>query len=224
MLVGIPARKNKTSRIDHMKKLRESVVPLSVVILAASSSSALAEWHVGVEASSNDLDAKNAFQVFPDHDLDERDGGYGLFAGYRFNKYFSVQVGYRDYGAFNDRLYNEESDNGESLEIEVDSWALTATGDLPLSSQFSGFAEIGVVFWDIETDGNGSYGLILLPAPLPPAIESGSGTDLVLGAGVRYLIDNNWSTALSYRYFEFDQSSTDIEVSSVALSVEYSFH
>jgi OmpA-OmpF porin, OOP family len=98
---------------------------------------------------------------FSDNDteafFDDKSGGFNLGAGWRFNKWLSVDAGYWDLGSFkSDRL-----ENGDKLSFDTTAYTLGGMVSVPLLI-FDVYARGGVAVWDLdarrlEEDGTDPY-------------------------------------------------------------------
>ena len=79
--------------------------------------------------------------------FDDSSIGYNAGAGWRFNKWLALDVGYWDFGEFNsDRL-----GNGVKAEIEPTTWTAGGIVSVPLWI-LDVYARGGVAIWDADSD------------------------------------------------------------------------
>ena len=71
---------------------------------------------------------------------------YRLTIGLKFDDFFSLEAGYKNFGTFEDRF----SLSGEPVDVglKADGFTLGVTGSIPLSKRFSLFGRGGAFFWD----------------------------------------------------------------------------
>lgn len=69
-------------------------------------------------------------------DFDDENDLYELGIGYRFLPFLGVELSYTDLGDF----------GGDAASAEVDGYALSAVGTLPISDRFELYAEVGQLF------------------------------------------------------------------------------
>ncbi len=104
------------------------------------------------------------------------DTDYSLLAGYQFDRYFSVEGNYADYGKLTDYLGNSAKNS---------SWGIYAVGYLPIpsiSDSFSLYGKLGLADAHTSTDLNGSA----------------NRNHLAYGAGVQYAISSNVDLRAGY--------------------------
>lgn len=151
--------------------------------------------------------------------LDEDDNGVTLFFGKKFDENISIEGLYVNLGEAS--LTGDNGDtftyNGTAYTFIVNNGSLTAEASLigvsgifshPLSSRFSVFAKLGLVFWDSEVKVSGSG--------ISSSSVSDDGTDLFYGLGGDYKISNDWAVRGAYEIFNFDDEDADmISISAV---------
>ena len=89
--------------------------------------------------------------------FDDSSAGYNLGAGWRFNKWLSVDAGYWDLGKFD----SEALSAGDSISYETTAYTLGGMVSVPLWI-LDIYGRAGVAMWDtdsryIETDGTDAY-------------------------------------------------------------------
>jgi len=127
----------------------------------------------------------NGPQGFDDIDLDSDDTPTKLFAGYRMNRFFSVQLDYIDFG--------ESSGTANLLDIRQDTSGLAPNviGTLPIGF-FELFAKVGMMWYDVDLDIEND-----------PTI-SDSGEDPIYGVGVGLTLVERLSLRLEYEIVDVE--------------------
>jgi|GEM_PF-2370483 len=160
---------------------------------------------------------------------DSRDNGLGLFAGYRFNRNFAVEVGYLDLGSVSADLDNTTVVNGARLDAEgqaqLDATGLMASAliSIPIGDRLSLFGRLGVLAWDADLSASAS-GTIRLGNrsitfdDLSEDGRSRSGQDAAYGAGVRFGFNENLAIRAEVTRFEV------IDVNSAWMGLEVSLN
>ena len=164
-----------------------------------------------------------------DCDGDSRDNGLGVFAGYRFNRNFAIELGYVDLGTVSADLDNTTRVNGARLDAEGEA-QLDATGlmasaliSIPIGQRFSVFGRLGVLAWDADLSASAS-GTIRLGNrsitfdDLNEQGRSRSGQDAAFGAGVRFGFNENLAIRAEVTRFEV------IDVNSAWMGLEVSLN
>lgn len=133
-------------------------------------------------------------------DDDVKDRGYKLYAGYQFNRYFSVESGYFDLGNFS---FNTVTDplgafNGN---IDLRGINLDLVGTIPLTEKFSAFARVGINYAEAK-DTFSRSGLTTLTR------DSAKGRDIngKAGLGLQYAFNDNWAVRAEAERYRFDDA------------------
>ena len=121
---------------------------------------------------------------------DDRDTGYKIFAGYRFNRYFAVEGGYFDLGKFGFQATTVPAGTF-SGEIKLRGVNLDLVGFVPIGESFSLFGRVGANHAEAKDHFTGT-GLVHVTGDPNPSKRA---TNYKFGGGVQY----DFSTALSLR-------------------------
>ncbi|MCX4027247.1 porin family protein [Endozoicomonas sp. SM1973] len=150
-----------------------------------------------------------------------RDGAANIFAGYRVNKYFALEVNYAYLG--NPDAKNTHLDHAYEVENKIRGYGIKAVGIYPINNSFELKASAGVMKWKVEEDystpglGNGQY----------DESSSERGSSLTVGFGANYNLTENVAFGLQWERIndvgdkELRFGETDIDVYSA--SVQYKF-
>lgn len=125
-----------------------------------------------------------------DFDFDEDESASRLFAGWRFNNFFAVQVDRYD--------FSDASSASDLLDVtaETRGWAPSVVGTLP-AGPVELFARAGILFYNVEVDIDND-----------PVFDE-SGQDPVYAAGIGLTVLERLSLKLEYEVIdisEFDDS------------------
>ncbi|WP_170252915.1 outer membrane beta-barrel protein [Colwellia echini] len=122
---------------------------------------------------------------------------YGVRLGYQFNEYVTAEIGYHQYGTWDDTFVNE---NNETIKDQAETSATSVgiKGVLPLSKDFSLFARLGSATWDIKTSSSD------VSAPAQVKNQKQDGTDIYYGIGGEYNINKRFSVGLEYTVLNID--------------------
>lgn len=153
-----------------------------------------------------------------DSETGDSDLGFVLNGGYRFNRYFALELGYLDGGKpeFDDQYFQRRVD----VELDLTAVEFSAVALLPFRDRFEVYAKAGLSFWDADADQ------IQQISGFPPTRfqTSDDGTDLLIafGAGITFLED--WYARVEYQAFSIDDDllllDSDYSASYGALAVE----
>jgi OOP family OmpA-OmpF porin len=184
----------RTSTLGARNYLRKGgkVMKRSIAaLLFALPLSALAQGYVGLGFGQTTAD-------FPDCSIsttcDDKDTGFKIFGGYRFNQNFALEGGYADLGESTFSIPGFASGSAEATTI-----LLHAVGMIPLNPQFSIFGKAGLHRWDAKESG------LILGVPFS---ESDDGIDITFGAGVQANF-GRFSLRLEWERYDVDSSDAD---------------
>jgi len=174
----------------------------------------------GVRAGLGDIDYPDSNQdgSVTGVSSDDDDVVSGLFAGYQINDYVAVEGGYRDLGESD---FAGTSSGGPSWEagsvsanLDADGWELGVLGRWPISDRWYLLGYLGWFWWDSEETFVETSGV---------TVESDSGSDFSLAAGVEY--DIGRSDRIVYRFMGAHQEvdDTSYDVNSASAEIVYRF-
>jgi len=152
--------------------------------------------------------------------VEDNDGGWKLFAGYRFNNYLAVEGGYTYLGKYGFAGQVIADPGTVSGSLQVNDWNAFAVGILPLGGQFDVFAKFGIGYWTADLATSGTFG--------GSSAHSGdaSGTDPIVGLGARLNFSTRWGMRAEWeRFFNIGSATTsgetDIDFWSVGLQYRF---
>ena len=162
--------------------------------------------------------------------LDDKDTGWKLFGGYRFNEYLGLEAGYTNLGRV--RLDLDATTTIPSLSaspvtltsaatVKVDGFTVNGLVSYPVYDFFDVFAKGGVFFWSADTRASAT--VTGLGAPLSATFsDSESGTDLMFGVGARYRFNDYVTVRAEWeRYNNLSSDNTDVDLFSAGLQFEF---
>ena len=79
--------------------------------------------------------------------FDDSSAGFNLGAGYRFNKWLSVDAGYWDLGDFK----SDRTESGNKIDFETTAWTVGGMVSVPLWI-LDVYVRAGAAMWDVDTD------------------------------------------------------------------------
>lgn len=132
--------------------------------------------------------------------FDDNTIGYMLGGGYQFNRYFSVEGGYNDFGDLEETL----TENGVTASASVDAngFYAAAIGKVPLGQNFALTGKAGLLKWDADI-------LVQIPT-LPDMRDSDDDTDPFFGIGGEYYFSETFTIAGGYDRFKLDNVDLDV--------------
>jgi OOP family OmpA-OmpF porin len=147
--------------------------------------------------------------------FDTHGTAYKLFGGYRFNKYFTVEVAYIDGGNASESYFDTTVDPPTpllNLEFKSRGFQGSVLGSLPLgATAFSLFGRVGVMDWKADLRQRD------LVAGTE-AVATGDGNDVFFGGGLQAALDGA-ILRLEYEYVEFDTDDDDFGSKSEVISL-----
>jgi OOP family OmpA-OmpF porin len=154
-----------------------------------------AGWFVGMSLGKSEPRFESApIQSIPTRE--DRENGYKLWGGYKFNRNFGAEVSYLESGKLTQSGFSDipcpagspvcpaAPSQAYSQFIRSKGVQLVGTGSLPLTNKFGVFGKLGAVHADTEnqcTVGSFSCG------------STGRNTDLTYGVGLSYEMAKNFS-------------------------------
>ena len=132
---------------------------------------------------------------------DDRDSGWKLFGGYRFNRYFALEGSYIDWGEVT------ASVGAANVAADQRSFGLAALGSLQLGPRFSVFGKLGLLSTEQETRRIN---------PNPSTFQRDE-TELHYGVGATYSLASNWSVRGEW------ENTEKLKVQMLSIGVEYRF-
>lgn len=188
-----------------LRKLAGPLLCVAGIALITPTAAADPESHfyAFLNVGSADTDYRTVVDEVTDDDR-----AFGLGIGYAFNRYWSVEGGYHDFGEPAGFVAQCSPDvvciaaniiGGFQEKVSFDGWSVALRGTLPISEKFALFGKLGVVAWDASATH-----------------LSDSGEDLVYGAGMVWNVTGPWGVQLAFE-------ELDLDIQTVGLGVIYSF-
>jgi len=173
-----------------------AAIALLLPLTAIADSGPYVSGSVGRSDLSNDFDGFN---------VDSSSTAWRLAAGWRFNDYFALEGGYRNFGRFEQdfTIDNEPV----AISLKADGFTLGGVANLPVGERFGLFARAGAYFWDGDGDING------VSAAQP------EDTNLYAGLGLSFALGERWALTADGSRYELDDTSSTV----FSLGVEVRF-
>ena len=186
-------------------------------------------WYVGMGWGASKID-NSISNMTGSTTLNEDDGGYKFFAGYRFTKFLGVEAFYADFGESEIRANTGDTFFTEmttwtilvdDVEIQdemrsagfgvVLSWPLSLVTSQQFFSRITPYLKGGIHFWKSEIN--------FTVGGVDQQIEDQDDYGAYIGAGLN--IDLSKNVALRAEYEHYDTSQTDLAVSCLVDNVDY---
>ena len=176
-----------------MKMKTQLLAACVASICAVSTQAQVAGSGISVGGSIGQSKLKND-SFFPG--LDTTNTGGKLYAGYAFSPFFSLELGYVDFGSFG---YAGGS-------VKAHGPFLDAVGTIPFTPQWSGLVRAG-----------GFQGT------LDNGVASDHGNSYKVGLGVQYNVTANTGVRAEYERYKFDALNSKPNVDLLSVGVNYRF-
>jgi OOP family OmpA-OmpF porin len=195
---------------------------LGIVLLGASSL-AFGQGYVGGGLGPTSVSISDCGIQGFSCSTDDKSTGFKLFAGYEFNRIFSVEGGYVNFGQFKQKANG--SFNGTQVTVTG-----TADGDglfadtilsAPVGSSVSVFGRLGMTVWNVKEKAQASGG-----GRSASASDNASGISSDFGVGVKVVVTQKISLRGELqRFFRVgDKDKTgQSDVDMISASVLYRF-
>jgi OmpA-OmpF porin, OOP family len=199
-------------------------------------------WYVAADAGQSDFTGTadlNSADYAPI--LSNTDSGYRLSAGYQFNQYFGLEVGYADFGRVNGNGsvvgppppglsscgYLCPMSYDVNLNLKTHGWTLAFIGSYPFNEEWSISARVG------EIDAHSELNIDDVPIPPyetgeQPYSESFTSTNWrgAYGLSLNWLFAERWAARLSWdRYVNLGNNNNigSYDVNLASLGIVYRF-
>ena len=184
--------------MNHRSKRASAL--LAVIALVPLSASADSGFFFGGSVGSATLD--DDIDTFA---LDADSTSFRLNAGWQFSDFFALEVGYHDFGKF-----DEELDLGgilSDVDIRADGYTFGATMSVPMGSNLSLFGRAGGFIWEADARVDGLR------------IEGFDDENLYYGAGADFKVTDQFSLLGDWTRYELDDTESDV----ISIGFRYRF-
>ena len=166
--------------------------------------------------------------------VDQNTAPWDLMVGYKFMKYFAVELAYIDLGSadYTGKIrstIDDEIVGKAKASLNADGWPLSVLGIWPVTDQFDVWGRVGVFFGNTDAKAKLIYtggGLVCDDYDCAKNRGSDSSTEFVGGVGADYHFTDQWSLRgewFTIPNLEFGDSSLDGNVNDFQFSVLYAF-
>lgn len=175
----------------------------AVILSAVMASPAFAEgFYLGA-----DLGRSNASVDVQNTSFDNHDTAWGVHGGYKFSPFLAAEIGYRDFGKFDETYANTANVSLKAHAVEA-----SVIGSYPFNESFNVYGRLGVASVKATADLN-ARGRNYFH-------DEQTETKAVFGIGAQYAINKNFSLRTEYtQYSEIE----DVKLSSFTIGANYSF-
>lgn len=220
----------------------------SIVITSASAAETGAYWGLGLLAPTDfDLDKQAAIRDSAATlasqgatgapfvlDSEDSDNGFGIYFGYRLNRFLAIETEYVNLGNYeiNVGAIGTQGANPASLtsrnDIDVESFSVSALGHLPTGNNSSVFVKAGAALWELDREAKHQLGVVVPPGVVVSTFTtdkfSENGTSLLAGVGWE-VRDRGVAFRIGFdRYFDIGESNTTGQGDIDRLSLNLQFY
>jgi len=121
---------------------------------------------------------------------------YRLTAGWQANRYFALEVGYHNFGDF-EQSFTIDGISGKA-KLSADGYTLGVTGRYPLWSKVDLMGRAGAFFWDGEADINN----VSQATP--------EDSNLFFGLGLSYDLSDSFAVTTDWTRYELQDTNSDV--------------
>lgn len=192
-----------------MSAMRKAGAGLAVIAAVVATPLAAQERGFYVGASIGQATVKDSCEGLSGSGVscDDTDTAWRIVGGYRFNRNFSAELGYTNFGKF------QASGFGLSDEIKANAFELTGIGSFPVAERFSLFGKIGFYRADVQERTNFGFS------------ADETNTDLTFGFGASFELSRAIALRGEWqRYSDVgggDIGKADVDVFSLGVIVSF---
>jgi hypothetical protein len=158
-------------------------------------------WYLGLDAGSSKADAEiQEYVLFGGTTAEDsgRSSGYTLRGGYRFWRFFALEVGYADFGDFEYSFDPDDCPRGDpgpcpfSVSTSFSGFTASMVGTVPLGDRWSVHARVGM--FEMKATSRQLAGGDIQ--------DSNKEAGLQFGVGAGLKLDEHWQFLLDYSTYE----------------------
>lgn len=196
--------------------MKSNVLLLIPFLFPILSNAQESPFYVGVGYGVVDYEGKEVTDsvLFPNQKLyiEDKSEFIGLYTGYRFNDYISIELGYANFESMNKRYILDPNvlalvTGNEEERIDFTRISMNGLLEYPMSKNISVLALLGYSYFDLEREFTGGF----TPISSKSSIKGG-----YYGLGVKYLLSDRYSTRLQW----VKDGSSGIDIAGYRLLLE----
>jgi len=140
-----------------------------------------------------------------DTDISDFDKGtsFSFGIGYSVSQNFALDLSYINFGDAEDGIFPVWT-------LSADALVASVIGKIPFNQSVSGYGKIGFAKWDAELEDE-----------LLGTLGTQDGTDLTLGFGLLFTVNQQLSGFVQYQMFELD--AADVDIDNLSIGVQFGF-
>ena len=133
-----------------------------------------------------------------------------LYGGVRVNEFVAIEVGYMKSAKGDIKSRNVDT----GVDYGVDTLYGAVVAHIPTDGDLTPFAKLGMHRWELDVAAQSGGTRVSV---------SDDGTDLLLGAGVDWALDDSWSVRAEYMYLPYDDGDDDGKAHAFLVGVNRTF-
>jgi len=183
-----------------MKFKQTAALAVTLVLAAGPFNAYAGDLYFGVSVGNATLD-----EDFDGLNVDDNSTALRIVAGWSLSDYFSLEVGYNDFGDFEQTF--DDGSAPVTAKLSADGFILGVTGRMPVNERFALTGRAGMFFWDGEAKINN----VSQATP--------EDSNLYLGLGVSFSISNKLDLTGDWTRYELESAASGV----FSLGVQYRF-
>ncbi len=191
-------------RFSWTPAIRRTVLSALVLGLSLGAQPVLAKdtgAFVGASVGQTTYDICDELNALGATSCDDKDTGYKVFGGYKFNPNFFLEGGYVDFGEL------KATAPGGSASATADALFFSAAGAIPLGDRASFYGKVGLFFWDGTISATGSPDF------------SDDGNDILFGIGGSFDLTSQFGLRAEWERYDLDGDDVDM----LSVGVQFMF-
>lgn len=175
-----------------MNRLGQAIAALVAIVVTLPLGALAADGiYVGASVGSAGLN-----DDFDGLHIDRNSTAVRVASGWRFNENFSVEIGYHDFGDFEQSV--DINGTLATVSLSADGFTIGVGGAIPVSDRFSLTGRLGWFFW------NGSAEINSVSQATP------EDNNLYFGVGVSYSLMQRFSLNSDWSRYDLDQTESNV--------------
>lgn len=145
---------------------------------------------------------------------DDKDTGYRIFGGYKFNRNLAIEGAYADLGSY--PASGTFQGNPFNVKSDVTGLTVQAVGMVPMGDFVTLLGRAGLIHWSIDSSGQvgGGFGRV-----------SDDGVDLALGIGAQFNLTRNFGLRADFDLYPKlgNDDTGEEDLSMISVGAVFSF-
>ncbi|MDH4071937.1 MAG: porin family protein [Gammaproteobacteria bacterium] len=174
-----------------MNPAQTVALAVSFVLLAGPLNALAGDFYLGGSIGDATLD-----EDFDGLNVDDSSTAYRIVAGWSFNRHFSLEGGYNDFGDFEQTF--DDGTGPMTAKLSADGFILGLAGRLPASERIALTGRAGMFFWD----GNAEINDVTQATP--------EDSNLYVGIGLSFSVSDKLELTGDWTRYELESAASDV--------------